>query len=112
MVSVAALVFKAIGLRSSKRSILMLVATWILSLFWLGINYFWRFASIEVLLTIPIILLCYAVVALIAYIYWGVRDIHENDSSYANLLVGSIVAFTLLYFNVALLQFLTSALQY
>ena len=89
----------------------MMVASWALNLLWLGINYFWRFASVEVLLAIPILLLLYALLALVAYIYWGIREVQERDAPYANVLVGVIVAVTLLYFNFNLLQFVLSALN-
>ncbi len=89
----------------------MLVLVWILNIAWLGFNYFWRIASLEVLLAILILTLSYAVLALIAYIYWGVRDVQERDSSYANLLVGVIVAITLLYFNVNLLQIVLNVVE-
>ncbi|PRY16228.1 hypothetical protein CLV24_10172 [Pontibacter ummariensis] len=88
----------------------MLVLAWLLNLLWLCLNYFWRFASIEVLLAIPILLLLYALLALVAYTYWGVREVRENDAPYANVMVGVIVAVTLLYFNFNLLQFVLDAL--
>ncbi|MFD2516272.1 hypothetical protein ACFSRY_20540 [Pontibacter locisalis] len=109
MASATAQMLRNIGLRSSKRSILMLVVAWVLSLAWLGVNFFWRFASVEVLLIIPILSLSYAIASLFAFIYWGVRDIRERDSSLANLLVGVIVAVTLLYFNFSLFQFALAA---
>lgn len=89
----------------------MMVASWALNLLWLGINYFWRFASVEVLLAIPILLLLYALLALVAYTYWGIREVQERDAPYANVLVGVIVAVTLLYFNFNLLQFVLGALN-
>ncbi|WP_276497777.1 hypothetical protein [Pontibacter litorisediminis] len=107
----AARFFRGIGLNSGRRSILMLVVSWTLNLFWLGLNYFWRFASVEVLLAIPILLLLYALLALISYIYWGVREVHEAEAPYANVMVGVIVAVTLLYFNFNLLQFVLQALE-
>ncbi|AKD03182.1 hypothetical protein POKO110462_04650 [Pontibacter korlensis] len=107
----AAKFFRGIGLISDKRSILMLVVSWTLNLFWLGLNYFWRFASVEVLLAIPILLLLYALLALVGYVYWGVREVQEEEAPYANVMVGVIVAVTLLYFNFNLLQFVLQAIQ-
>lgn len=107
----AAKFFTGIGLSSGKRSILMLVVAWALNLFWLGLNYFWRFSSVEVLLAIPILLLLYALIALISYIYWGVRQVQEQEAPYANVMVGVIVAVTLLYFNFNLLQFVLQAIR-
>ncbi len=107
----AAKFFRAIGLSSGKQSILMLIVTWALSLLWLGLNYFWRFASVEVLLAIPIMLLLYALLALIGYIYWGVRQVQEQEAPYANIMVGVIVAVTLLYFNFNLLQIVLQAIE-
>ncbi|GHA70009.1 hypothetical protein [Pontibacter akesuensis] len=101
----------SIGLGSGKRSILMLVVAWALDLFWLGLNYFWRFASVEVLLAIPILLLLYALIAVAGYLYWGVREVREQDAPYAGVMVGMIVAITLLYFNFNLLQFVLDAIQ-
>lgn len=103
--------FTGAGLGSGKRSILILVLAWLLNLGWLGINYFWRFASVEVLLAIPVLLLLYALLALIAYIYWGLRQVREQNAPYANVLVGVIVALTLLYFNFNLLQLVLQALR-
>lgn len=111
MASAAANIFKRIGLGSTKRSILMLVLVWVVNIAWLGLNYFWRIASVDVLLAILIFFLCYAVAALVAYIYWGVRDVRENEAPYANLLVGVIVVVTLLYFNFELLQIVIRALE-
>ncbi|OKL39070.1 hypothetical protein [Pontibacter flavimaris] len=102
--------FRSIGLISGKRSILMLVVSWTLNLFWLGLNYFWRIASLEVLLAIPALLLLYALLALIGYVYWGVREVQEQDAPYASVMVGVIVAATLLYFNFSLLQFVLQAI--
>lgn len=82
----------------------MLVLVWILNVAWLGLNYFWRVASVNVLLAILILFLAYAVAALVAYIYWGVRDVREKEAPYANLMVGVIIVLTLLYFNFELLQ--------
>ncbi|RIJ36802.1 hypothetical protein [Pontibacter oryzae] len=107
----AAKFFRGIGLSSGNRSILMLVIAWALNLFWLGLNYFWRFASVEVLVALPILLLAYALVALVSYIYWGVRKVREQDAPYANVMVGTIVAITLLYFNFNLLQFVLQAIS-
>jgi hypothetical protein len=89
----------------------MMVVAWALNVFWLGLNYFWRFASVEVLLAIPILLLLYALLALLAYTYWGVREVQEQDAPYANVMVGVIVAVTLLYFNYNLLQFVLGVLN-
>lgn len=111
MASAPASVFRSIGLGSTKRSILMLVLVWVVNIAWLGLNYFWRIASVDVLLAILIFFLCYAVAALVAYIYWGVRDVRENEAPYANLLVGVIVVVTLLYFNFELLQIVIRALE-
>ncbi|MBC5992954.1 hypothetical protein [Pontibacter cellulosilyticus] len=111
MASAPASVFKTIGLGSGKRSMLMLVLVWILNVAWLGLNYFWRLASVDVLLAVLILSLAYAVAALIAYIYWGVRDVREKEAPYANLMVGIIVALTLLYFNFELLQIVLRALD-
>ncbi|TPE44790.1 hypothetical protein [Pontibacter mangrovi] len=107
----AARFFRSIGLPSGKRSLLMLVVAWALNLFWLGLNYFWRFSSVEVLLAIPVLLLLYALLALVSYVYWGVRQVREEDSPYANVMVGVIVAVTLLYFNFNLLQFVLQAIE-
>ena len=89
----------------------MLVVAWTLNLLWLGLNYFWRFASVEILLAIPILLLFYALLALLAYTYWGVREVREQDAPYANVMVGVIVAVTLLYFNYNLLEFVLGVLN-
>ena len=107
----AASVFKGFGLSSAKRSIAMLVFVWIVNIAWLGFNYFWRIASIEVLVVILILSLIYAVLALAAYIYWGIRDVQEQEGSYANLLVGVIVAITLFYFNFDLLQIVLDVVE-
>lgn len=103
--------FRGIGVGSANRSILMMVVSWFLNVLWLGLNYFWRFASVEVLLAVPVLLLLYALLALVAYTYWGVREVREKDAPYANVMVGVIVAFTLLYFNYNLLQFVLGALN-
>ena len=89
----------------------MMVVSWFLNVLWLALNYFWRFASVEVLLAVPVLLLLYALLALVAYTYWGVREVREKDAPYANVLVGVIVAVTLLYFNYNLLQFVLGALN-
>ncbi|WP_092102255.1 hypothetical protein [Pontibacter chinhatensis] len=107
----AARFFRSIGLVSGKRSMLMLVVSWTLNLFWLGLNYFWRLVSVEVLLAIPVLLLLYALLALVAYVYWGVRQVQEEEAPYANVMVGAIVAVTLLYFNFNLLQYVLQALE-
>ncbi|MCJ8167543.1 hypothetical protein MKJ04_22060 [Pontibacter sp. E15-1] len=109
--STAARFFKGIGASSANRSIVLMVLTWLLNVLWLGLNYFWRFASVEVLLAIPVLLLVYALLALLAYTYWGVRDVQEKDAPYANVMVGVIVAVTLLYFNFNLLQFVLGVIQ-
>ncbi|GAA4433461.1 hypothetical protein GCM10023188_22970 [Pontibacter saemangeumensis] len=103
--------FRGIGVGSANRSILMMVVSWFLNVLWLGLNYFWRFASVEVLLAIPVLLLLYALLALVAYTYWGVREVQEKDAPYANVMVGVIVAVTLLYFNYNLLQFVLGVLN-
>lgn len=89
----------------------MMVVSWLLNVLWLGLNYFWHFASTTVLLAIPILLLLYALLALGAYTYWGVREVKEKDAPYANVMVGVIVAITLLYFNYNLLQFVLEAIN-
>ncbi|GAB3540818.1 hypothetical protein GCM10027443_39190 [Pontibacter brevis] len=103
--------FRGIGIGSTNRSILMMVVAWALNVLWLGLNYFWRFASVEVLLAIPILLLLYALLALLGYTYWGVREVREQDAPYANVMVGVIVAVTLLYFNYNLLEFVLGVLN-
>ena len=103
--------FRGIGIGSTSRSILMMVIAWAMNVFWLGLNYFWRFASVEVLLAIPILLLLYALLALLGYTYWGVREVREQDAPYANVMVGVIVAVTLLYFNYNLLEFVLGVLN-
>lgn len=108
---VAARIFKGLGLSSSKRSIGMLLLSWLLNIFWLGINYFWRFASVKVLVAVPVLLLIYAAMALVAYVYWGVRQVLEQNAPYANMMVGIIVAITLLYLNYNLLQYMLAAVQ-
>jgi len=109
--TVAARFFRRMGLSSTSRSILMMVLSWLLNVLWLGLNYFWRFVSVKVLLAIPVLLLLYALLALLAYTYWGVREVLEKDAAYANVMVGVIVACTLLYFNFNLLQFVLRALN-
>ncbi|GAB3827383.1 hypothetical protein [Pontibacter rugosus] len=101
--------FLSIGLGSGTRCILMLVVVWTLNLLWLGLNYFWRFASVEVLLAVPALLLLYALLALLAYVYWGIREVQEQEAPYATVLIGVIVAATLLYLNFTLLQFVLQA---
>ena len=103
--------FSKSGVGSATRSILMMVVSWFLIVLWLGLNYFWRFASVEVLLAVPALLLLYALLALVAYTYWGVREVREKDAPYANVMVGVIVAVTLLYFNYSLLQLVLRALN-
>jgi hypothetical protein len=98
--------FKSMGLSSSKRSILAMVVTWVINLFWLGVNYFWGLAGLSVLITVPVVLLLIAIIALAAYIYWGIRKVKEQDAPYANIMVGVIIAVTLLYFNFKFLQFI------
>ena len=102
--------FSKSGVGSATRSILMMVVSWFLNVLWLGLNYFWRFASVEVLLAVPVLLL-YALLALVAYTYWGVREVREKDAPYANVMVGVIVVVTLLYFNYSLLQLVLRALN-
>ena len=99
----------ALGLGSPNRCIVMLVLVWLLNVLWLGLNYFWRFASVEVLLAVPVLLLLYGLVALLAYVYWGVKRVREEEAPYANVMVGVIVAITLLYFSFTLLQFVLEA---
>ncbi|PKV66709.1 hypothetical protein [Pontibacter ramchanderi] len=97
-------VFRALGLGSTRRSILMLVLAWILNVAWLGFNFFWSLVPESVLVAIPVLLLLYGLLALIAYIYWGVKGVREQDEPYANIMVGVIVAITLLYLNYTLLD--------
>ncbi|WP_240773230.1 hypothetical protein [Pontibacter sp. SGAir0037] len=104
--SKAASFFSVTGLSSSRRSLVMQVVAWILNLAWLGINYFWKLVPVAVLVAIPVLLLLYAFVALIAYIYWGMRQVKEDEAPYANVMVGVIVALTLLYLNFKFLQFI------
>ncbi|WP_439881351.1 hypothetical protein ACSX1A_19750 [Pontibacter sp. MBLB2868] len=104
MPSTTARFFRAIGLRSTKRSILMLVVTWTIGIAWLGFNFFWSIVPVQVFIAVPLLLLVYAVTALVAYAYWGVREVREKDTPYANIMIGVIVAITLLYFNYYLLQ--------
>lgn len=97
-------VFRVLGLGSTRRSILMLVLVWILNVAWLGMNYFWSLAPASVLIAIPVLLLLYALAALVAYVYWGVKGVREQDEPYANVMVGVIVAVTLIYLNYTLLD--------
>ena len=97
-----------LGLSSTKRSLLMLVVAWVLNLAWLGVNYFWSLVPVSVLVAIPVVLLVYALLALGAYVYWGVKQVREQDEPYANLMVGVIVAITLLYLNYNFLEFILS----
>ncbi len=94
-----------LGLSSNNRSIFVLLLVWLLHVVWLGINYFWRIASLQVLVGVQILLLAYATLAVGAYIYWGVKQVREQDAPYASVLVGVIVALTLLYLNINLLQY-------
>ncbi|TXK50862.1 hypothetical protein FVR03_04200 [Pontibacter qinzhouensis] len=96
---------RGLGLNSTNRSIFMLVLVWLLNVAWLGINYFWRIASLQVLVGVQILLLVYGAMALVAYVYWGLKQVREQDAPYSGVLVGVIVAITLLYFNVNLLQY-------
>jgi nitrogen fixation-related uncharacterized protein len=100
----AASFFTYLGLSNTNRSILALVLTWILHALWLGLNYFWRLVSVEVLLAVPVLLLLFAVIALVAYLYWGIQKTKYEDAPYANIIVGFTIAVTLLYFNYSLLQ--------
>lgn len=86
----------------------MLVVAWVLNLAWLGVNYFWSLVPVSVLVAIPVVLLVYALLALGAYVYWGVKQVREQDEPYANLMVGVIVAITLLYLNYNFLEFILS----
>jgi hypothetical protein len=97
-------VFRLLGLGSTRRSIMMLVLAWILNVAWLGFNYFWRLVPESVLVAIPVLLFLYGLLALIAYIYWGMKGVREQDEPYANVMVGVIVAITLLYLNYTLLD--------
>lgn len=103
--------FSAIGLSSSRRSILMLVVVWVLNLAWLGFNYFWQLVPVQVLVAVPGLLLLYALIALVAYTYWGIRQVKEEDAPYANVMVGVIIALTLLYLNYKFLQFVIQILD-
>ncbi|MCC9137677.1 hypothetical protein ACFSKU_09095 [Pontibacter silvestris] len=105
-------IFRTLGLSSAKRSISMLLFSWFLNVIWLAVNYFWHFASVEVLLAMPLLLLIYAAIALVAYIYWGVRQVREQGVPYAGVMVGVIVAVTLLYLNYNLLQYVLVALRF
>ena len=98
-------ILTTLGLSSTNRSIFMLLLVWLLNVAWLGINYFWRIASMQVLVGVQILLLVYGAMALVAYVYWGVKQVREQDAPYANVLVGVIVAITLLYLNINLLQY-------
>ncbi len=86
----------------------MLVVTWILNLVWLILNYFWNLVPVPVLVAIPVLLLLYGLLALAAYVYWGMRRVREEDEPYANVVVGAIVAATLLYLNYNFLEFILS----
>jgi hypothetical protein len=101
-------IFRAMGLGSTRRSILMLVLVWILNVAWLGMNYFWSLVPVSVLIAIPVLLLLYALVALVAYVYWGVKGVREQEEPYANVMVGVIVAITLIYLSYTLLDALLS----
>lgn len=103
--------FRVLGLGSTRRSILMLVVSWTLNVAWLGINYFWSLVPESVLIAIPVLLLLYGVLALVAYVYWGVKGVREQDEPYASVLVGTIVAITLLYLNYTLLDALISLIR-
>ncbi|SIQ56403.1 hypothetical protein [Pontibacter lucknowensis] len=103
--------FRLLGLGSTRRSILMLVLSWILNVAWLGFNYFWRLVPESVLIAIPVLLLLYGLLALVAYIYWGIKGVREQDEPYASIMVGAIVAITLLYLNYTLLDALLSLSQ-
>ncbi|MCP2042451.1 hypothetical protein [Pontibacter sp. HSC-36F09] len=100
--------FRVLGLGSTRRSILMLVVAWTLNVAWLGFNYFWSLVPKSVLIAIPVLMLLYGVLALVAYVYWGVKGVREQDEPYASVLVGVIVALTLLYLNYTLLDALIS----
>jgi hypothetical protein len=89
----------------------MLVITWLLHVLWLGINYFWHLVPREVLLAVPVLLLLYAILAVMAYSYWGMKQVREQDAPVANVLVGVIIAGTLLYLHYTLLQYLLSVLN-
>ena len=89
----------------------MLVVAWVLNLAWLGVNYFWSLVPVSVLVAIPVLLLLYALIALVAYIYWGVKQVREQDEPYSNLMVGVIVAISLLYLNYNFLEFILSVTQ-
>ncbi len=103
--------FSAIGLGSSRRSMLMLLVAWVLNLAWLGLNYFWQLVPVQVLVAAPGLLLLYALIALVAYTYWGVRQVKEEEAPYATLMVGIIIALTLLYLNYRFLQFIMQLLE-
>ncbi|MFT2007394.1 hypothetical protein ACMA1I_01860 [Pontibacter sp. 13R65] len=94
-----------LGLSSTNRSIFMLLLVWLLNVVWLATNYFWRIATVQVLVGVQVLLLVYGALALVAYVYWGIRQVREQDAPYAGVLVGIIVAITLLYLNVNLLQY-------
>jgi hypothetical protein len=100
--------FRALGLHSTQRSILMLVVSWTLNVAWIGFNYFWRLVPVSVLIAIPVLLLLYGLLALAAYVYWGIKGVREQEEPYASVLVGVIVAITLLYLNYTLLDALIS----
>lgn len=102
---------RLLGLGSTRRSILMLVVSWTLNVAWLGFNYFWQLVPYSVLVAIPVLLLLYSVMALLAYVYWGIKGVREQDEPYASVMVGVIVAITLLYLNYTLLDALISLSQ-
>ena len=89
----------------------MLMMSWTLNVAWLGFNYFWRLVPESALIAIPVLLLLYGLLALLAYVYWGIKDAREQDESYASVLVGVIMAVTLLYLNYTLLDALLSISQ-
>ncbi|MBX0333592.1 hypothetical protein K3G39_10120 [Pontibacter sp. HSC-14F20] len=103
--------FRVLGLGSTRQSILMLIVAWTLNVAWIGFNYFWRLVSESVLIAIPVLLLIYGVLALVAYVYWGIKGVREQDEPYAGVLVGVTVAITLLYLNYTLLDALHSLSQ-
>ncbi len=82
----------------------MQVVVWVLNLAWFGLNYFRQLVPAAVLVAIPALLLLYAILALAAYVYWGLKEIREQDIPYANLFIGVIIAGTLLYLNYQFLQ--------
>lgn len=104
-------IFSALGVGSTKQSILKMVIAWVLNLLWLTVNYFWNLVPVAVLIAIPVLLLLYALIALAAYVYWGLKQVREQDEPYANLMVGVIVAGTLLYLNYNFLEFMLSVIK-